>query len=80
MSFKTFKRGVHPPDGKALTNAKHIEILMPEKGAQMVFPLSQHIGAPAKPIVAKGDYVLVGQKIAEAGGFILVRCWPREFP
>ena len=36
----------------------------------MVYPLSQHIGAPAKPVVAKGDRVLVGQKIAEAGGFI----------
>ena len=34
------------------------------------YPLSQHIGAPAKPLVAKGDKVLVGQKIAEAGGFI----------
>jgi electron transport complex protein RnfC len=36
----------------------------------MVFPLSQHIGAPAKPLVAAGDQVLVGQKIGEAGGFI----------
>ena len=36
----------------------------------MVFPLSQHIGAPAKPLVAKGDHVLVGQKIGEPGGFI----------
>ena len=70
MSFKTFKRGVHPPDGKALTNAKHIEILMPEKGAQMVFPLSQHIGAPCEAIVAKGDRVLLGQKIAEVTGFV----------
>ena len=36
----------------------------------MVYPLSQHIGAPAKPLVAKGDHVLKGQIIAEAGGFI----------
>ena len=36
----------------------------------MVYPLSQHIGAPAKAIVKVGDEVLVGQKIAEAGGFI----------
>lgn len=35
-----------------------------------MFPLSQHIGAPAKPVVAKGDYVLAGQLIAEAGGFV----------
>ena len=40
------------------------------KGVEMVFPLSQHIGAPAKPLVAVGDEVLVGQIIAEAGGFI----------
>ncbi|MBS6930713.1 MAG: electron transport complex subunit RsxC, partial [Lachnospiraceae bacterium oral taxon 082] len=40
------------------------------KGTEMVFPLVQHIGAPAKPLVAVGDEVLVGQIIAEAGGFI----------
>lgn len=38
--------------------------------ATMVFPLSQHIGAPAKAVVAKGDRVLKGQLIAEADGFI----------
>ena len=37
---------------------------------EMVYPLSQHIGAPAVPVVAKGDYVLTGQLIAEAGGFV----------
>jgi electron transport complex protein RnfC len=36
----------------------------------MVYPLSQHIGAPATPIVQKGDRVLAGQKIAETGGFV----------
>lgn len=36
----------------------------------LVYPLSQHIGAPAKAIVAKGDHVLTGQKIAEAGAFV----------
>lgn len=36
----------------------------------MVYPLSQHIGAPAVPVVAKGDRVLAGQKIADAGGFV----------
>ena len=36
----------------------------------MVFPLSQHIGKPAKPIVKKGDAVLVGQRIAEADGYV----------
>ena len=37
---------------------------------ELVYPLSQHIGAPAKAIVAKGDRVLAGQKIAEAGGVV----------
>ena len=38
----------------------------------MILPLSQHIGAPAKPIVKPGDSVKTGQKIAEAGGFVSV--------
>lgn len=70
MNLHTFKRGIHPPDGKAYTNTKAIEIIMPKEGASMVFPLSQHIGAPATAIVAKGDRVLLGQKIAEAGSFV----------
>ena len=39
---------------------------------EMVYPLSQHIGAPSVPCVKKGDHVLAGQKIAEAGGFVSV--------
>ncbi len=70
MNLHTFKRGIHPPDGKAYTNSKPIQIIMPKAGALMVFPLSQHIGAPATAIVNKGDRVLLGQKIAEAGGFV----------
>lgn len=46
-----------------------VTVLKPTSG-EMVYPLSQHIGAPAKAIVKVGDEVLVGQKIAEAGGFI----------
>lgn len=70
MSLHTFKRGIHPPDGKAYTNSKPIQIVMPKVGSLMVFPLSQHIGAPAEAIVKKGDRVLVGQKIAEAAAFV----------
>ncbi len=70
MNLHSFKRGVHPPDGKAYSNSKPIQIIMPPQGAELVFPLSQHIGAPATAIVAKGDRVLLGQKIAEAGGFV----------
>ena len=64
----TFKGGVHPYDGKDLSKDKPIVLVQPE--GDMVFPVVQHIGAPAKPIVAVGDTVLVGQKIAEAGGFV----------
>ncbi len=70
MNLHTFKRGVHPPDGKSYTNDKPIKILMPKEGAEMVFPVSQHIGAPCEPIVQKGDRVLLGQKIAEATSFV----------
>lgn len=68
MSLRTFKGGVHPYDGKDLSKSKPIKDL-PPKG-ELVFPLSQHIGAPAKPIVSVGDSVIKGQKIAEAGGFV----------
>ncbi|MBR1629427.1 MAG: electron transport complex subunit RsxC [Lachnospiraceae bacterium] len=68
MGLKTFKGGVHPYDGKELSKSKPIKELLPK--GDLVFPLSQHIGAPAKPIVAVGDTVLKGQKIAEAGGFV----------
>lgn len=66
--MKTFRiGGVHPAENK-LSAGKAIETLGLPK--QAVFPLSQHIGAPALPIVKKGDLVKVGTKIAEAGGFV----------
>lgn len=68
MGFSTFKGGVHPYDGKDLAKDQPIQKIMPK--GEMVYPLSQHIGAPASPIVAVGDRVLRGQKIAEAGGFV----------
>lgn len=70
MGLATFIGGIHPYEGKELSEDKPIKVLSPEKGEEMVYPLSQHIGAPAKPLVAKGDQVLKGQKIAEANGFI----------
>lgn len=69
MKAATFRGGTHPYDGKELSKDKSIQKLLPT-GTEIVFPLSQHIGAPAKPLVKKGDNVLAGQKIAEAGGFI----------
>lgn len=68
MGLKTFKGGIHPYEGKELAEDAPIKEVLPK--GELVFPLSQHIGAPAKPVVAKGDTVLKGQKIAEAGGFV----------
>ena len=68
MAFLTFRGGVHPYDGKDLSKEKPVRELLP--GKELVYPLSQHIGAPAKPIVTKGDHVQAGQKIAEMGGFV----------
>ena len=68
MSLLTFKGGIHPYEGKEQTMDKPIETYLPK--GELVYPLSQHIGAPAKPVVKKGDRVLVGQRIAEAGGFV----------
>ena len=73
MNLPTFLGGVHPPEGKALTEGKAIEKLMPESSGQLfVYPLSQHIGAPCSPVVAKGDKVLAGQKIAASDAFVSV--------
>ncbi|NLW59101.1 MAG: electron transport complex subunit RsxC [Firmicutes bacterium] len=70
MGLKTFKKGIYPPSGKELTAALPVEELpLP---AQVVLPLGQHIGAPAKPLVEVGAEVATGQKIAEAQGGVSV--------
>jgi len=67
---KTFRHGIHPPEHKELTATRPIErIKFPD---QVVLPLSQHIGAPSRPLVKAGDKVFRGQVIAEAGGFVSV--------
>ncbi len=68
MALLTFKGGVHPNDGKSLAKDKAVVEVKPK--GNLVFPVSQHIGAPASPVVAVGDHVLCGQKIAAAGGFV----------
>lgn len=68
MAKFTFKGGIHPFDGKSLSKDLPIETINP--GKVCYYPLAQHIGAPAKAVVAKGDAVLAGQLIAEAGGFV----------
>ena len=62
MGLSTFIGGVHPYEGKELSSDKPIQVIQPK--GELVFPLSQHIGAPAKPLVAKGDTVLAGQKLS----------------
>ncbi len=64
----TYKGGIHPYDGKELSMDKPIKDLLPK--GELVFPLMQHLGKPATSIVAKGDYVLKGQKIGQANGAI----------
>jgi len=60
--------GVHPHDNKEYS--AHQPITECALTTKAIIPLSQHIGAPAKPIVEKGDHVKVGQVIAQAGGFV----------
>ena len=68
MKIRTFRiGGIHPEENK-LTHEVPTQVAPLPK--QAVFPLSQHIGAPAKPVVAKGDVVKVGTLLAEAGGFV----------
>lgn len=68
MGNSTFKGGTHPYEGKELSMDNPIQVVMPKD--ELVFPMSQHIGAPAKPTVSVGDTVKMGQIIGEAGGFI----------
>lgn len=64
----TFRGGVHPKDRKDLSREAALRVF--DAKGEMVFPLAQHIGKPAKAIVKKGDPVLVGQCIAQADGFV----------
>ena len=68
MSSKTFKGGIHPPYNKERSRYLSIENL--EGSKEMIFPLSQHIGAPASPVVKTGDRVCTGQLITAASGFV----------
>lgn len=70
MGKLTFRGGIHPYEGKELSKVHPIEKYLPK--GDLVYPLSQHIGAPSVPCVKKGDTVLAGQKIADAGGFVSV--------
>lgn len=68
MKLRTFRiGGIHPEENKLSSEAATQIAKLPR---QAIFPLSQHIGAPAKPVVKKGDKVKVGTLLAEAGGFV----------
>jgi len=66
--FKTFpKGGIHPPENKLTADKPIVVLPVPP---QVTVPVSQHIGAPAVPVVEKGTEVKAGQIIAEAKGFV----------
>lgn len=68
MKLKTFSMGgIHPEENKITAEVATVVAPLPQ---QAIFPLSQHIGAPAKPVVNRGDKVKVGTLIAEANGFV----------
>ena len=68
MEIKTFHGGVHPAEHKELSKESPLTQLLPK--GELVYMTNQHIGKPASPVVKKGDRVLAGQIIAEAGGFV----------
>ncbi len=66
--LRTFRiGGIHPPENKLSAGKKITPLTLPK---QVIIPLSQHIGAPAIPVVKKGDPVKVGTLLAKAGGFV----------
>lgn len=68
MKLRTFRiGGIHPEENKLSSDVATQIAKLPR---QAIFPLSQHIGAPAKPVVKKDDKVKVGTLLAEAGGFV----------
>ena len=68
MRFKTVQKATYPKHNKSRTHHKSIEKI--DAPAIMVFPMSMHMGAPAKPVVEVGDKVKVGTLLGEAQGFI----------
>jgi len=66
MKTRSFPHGVHPPELKELTEDKSLKPMPPPE--KVIIPLLQHFGKPAKPLVQKGDEVLMGQKIGEGQG------------
>jgi H+/Na+-translocating ferredoxin:NAD+ oxidoreductase subunit C len=68
MGFKIFRGGIHPPDKKELSADKPIKEARPPD--RVIIPLSQHLGAPCKPVVAVQQGVRKGEMVGEAAGFV----------
>ncbi|MBN2275418.1 MAG: electron transport complex subunit RsxC [Bacteroidales bacterium] len=67
MLYTFSKGGIHPPEHKISSDSRIRDLQIP---ASVVIPLSQHLGAPARPVVNKGDVVKTGQLIAKGDGFV----------
>ena len=65
----TFKRGIHPKEQKQFTENVPINTVLPPAGSEIIFPLLQHLGEPCKPLVEKGQKVLLGEKIGDSEAF-----------
>ena len=61
MGLATFIGGIHPYEGKELSENKPVQVLMPK--GDLVYPMSQHIGAPAKPLEAKGTIYWLARRL-----------------
>lgn len=68
MALATFKGGIHPSDKKELS--ADASIAATKQPPRVIIPLSQHLGAPCKPVVSSGQEVKKGELIGEAGGFV----------
>ena len=65
---RLFRGGIHPADRKDQTRFREIQPLIP--GPELVFPMTQHLGAPCHPVVEVGQHVLAGQVLGEPGGVV----------
>jgi len=66
----TFQRGIHPPHRKSFSEDAAVEDVNLSPGAKVVIPMSQHLGAPCKPLVEKGQQVQAGQEVGSADAFV----------
>jgi Na+-translocating ferredoxin:NAD+ oxidoreductase subunit C len=76
--LKTFhKGGIHPPENKFSADQPVQRLPLPDT---VTIPISQHIGAPSEPLVAKGDKVKTGQIIAKSKGFVSANIFIHRLP